>query len=116
MRKRLLIYKMNKHDIILVNFPFSDLSRTKLRPALIITEPKRENIILCQITTKKRNIEDFEIKLAKKATKGNIKFDSNIYIDLIFTLHKDLVSRKIGHVEEDKVKKEIAKKIKNLFD
>ena len=107
---------MNKYDIVLVNFPFSDLSQTKLRPALILTQPKGDNIILCQITTKKRTIEDYEIILAKKATKGNIKFDSKIYVDMLFTLHKELIINKIGSIQEEKVKKEISKKINVLFN
>lgn len=106
---------MKKYDIVLVNFPFSDLSQKKLRPALIVAQVKGENLILCQITTKKRKIEDFEIKLAKKSTKGNIRFDSNIYVDMLFTLHKELIINHMGSIEEEKVKKEVSKKISTLF-
>ncbi len=106
---------MNKHDIVLINFPFGDLSTTKLRPALIIAEPKGENLVLCQITTKRRNIQDFEIPLSKKATEGNIKFDSYIYVDMLFTLHKELVLKKIGNIKTETTKKEVSKKISTLF-
>jgi len=106
---------MKKYDIILVKFPFSDLSQTKRRPALILAKPKGDTILLCQISTKERRIKDFEVKLAKKATTGNIKFDSNVYVDMLFTLHKNLINQKIGSIKEERVRKEIEKKINKLF-
>lgn len=36
---------------MLVRFPFSDLSATKLRPAVVLASVDREDWILCQITS-----------------------------------------------------------------
>lgn len=105
-----------KYDIILVNFPFSDLKGSKIRPAMVISSLEGENLILCQITTKKRNISKYEVKLNKNYCEGDIRFDSNIYIDMIFTLHKSLIINKIGYVKDDKIKKEIDTKIKSVFN
>lgn len=38
-------------SIVLVSFPFSDLSRTKLRPAVVLASASLEDWILCQITS-----------------------------------------------------------------
>ena len=38
-------------DVVVLPFPFSDLSESKRRPALVITELLRNDIILCQITS-----------------------------------------------------------------
>lgn len=38
--------------IVLVPFPFSDLSQSKLRPALALADAGRNDWILCQITSK----------------------------------------------------------------
>ena len=103
------------NDIILVKFPFSDLRNTKIRPALVIKSLEGENIILCQITTQKRNLCKYEINLSKKSCKGNIRFDSNIYLDMIFTLHKSLIVAKLGEVKKDSVKQEIKNKLKEMF-
>ena len=40
-----------KGDIVVVPFPFSDLSQAKRRPALVIAELEGDDRILCQITS-----------------------------------------------------------------
>ncbi len=107
--------KFKKFDILLVNFPFSNLKISKIRPALVIKSLEGENTILCQITTKKRGISKYEVVLNKKSCEGNIKFDSNIYLDMIFTLHESLVVKRIGNVRDEDVKKEIERKIREIF-
>lgn len=37
--------------VILVPFPFSDLSQAKLRPALVLADVGKNDWILCQITS-----------------------------------------------------------------
>lgn len=37
--------------IVLVRFPFSDLSSSKLRPAVVLANAGRGDFILCQITS-----------------------------------------------------------------
>ena len=37
--------------VVSVRFPFSDLSRTKLRPAVILADSGRDDWILCQVTS-----------------------------------------------------------------
>jgi mRNA interferase MazF len=37
--------------VVLVPFPFSDLSKSKLRPAVVLAEAGRGDWILCQITS-----------------------------------------------------------------
>ena len=37
--------------VILVPFPFSDLSKAKLRPAVVLASVDRDDWILCQITS-----------------------------------------------------------------
>lgn len=44
-----------KGDVVVVPFPFSDLSNTKRRPALVITNLTGNDLILCQIS---KNVSD----------------------------------------------------------
>ena len=37
--------------VVLVPFPFSDLSQAKLQPAVVLADTDREDWILCQITS-----------------------------------------------------------------
>ena len=106
---------LNKFDIVLVDFPFTNLTKTKKRPALVVKSLEGHNTILCQITTKRRPIQKYEVYLSKELCKGNISFNSFIYLDMIFTLHKNLVYQKIGEVSNIKVREIINNKIKEIF-
>ena len=39
-------------QVVLLSFPFSDLSAQKLRPALVLADAGRDDWVLCQITSK----------------------------------------------------------------
>jgi len=41
----------SKGSVVLVKFPFSDLSSSKLRPAVVLAAAGRDDWILCQITS-----------------------------------------------------------------
>jgi len=38
-------------SVVLITFPFSDLSRSKLRPAVVLADVGRGDWIMCQITS-----------------------------------------------------------------
>jgi mRNA interferase MazF len=38
-------------SVVLIPFPFSDLSRAKLRPAIALAQTLRDDWILCQVTS-----------------------------------------------------------------
>lgn len=101
-------------EIYLVEFPFSSISSTKKRPALLISDLKGDNNIFIQISTREKFTKEYQIKLLKTDCKSEIKFDSYINCDMIFTLHEDLVIRKIGRISEEKLK-EVKNKLLSLF-
>lgn len=96
-------------DIVVINFPYSDLTTYKKRPAFVVKVPKEEDIIVCQITATSQekslevplNDNDFE--------QGKLKMQSNIRIDKIFSVEKSMIDYKIGHLKKDKVSEIIDK-------
>jgi mRNA interferase MazF len=48
--------KFVKGDIVVIPFPFSDLSGSKKRPALVLANLQGDDIILCQITSRRPKI------------------------------------------------------------
>lgn len=104
-----------KGDIVVIPFPFSDLSEVKKRPAFVVSKLKGDDIILCQITS--RVIKDkYSISLRKTdfAT-GGLSIDSNVRPNRIFTADKNIILYKVGNIKENKTK-EIIQKIIGIIN
>ena len=88
--------------IVLVPFPFTDLSAQKIRPALILSSPKKigDHVIVAFITSKKIETESTYCINIKKdpllLKQTGLKIASNIRIDKIATLDKRIVLGEIG--------------------
>lgn len=89
---------MKKGDIVLVPFPFSDLTGNKLRPAVVLCTSLHD-ISLCFISTQFqwKGSFDFEIIPSKK---NGLKKNSIVRIDKFATIDKDLVLGKLGTLEK----------------
>ena len=73
-----------KGDIIVIDFPYSDMIHFKKRPAIVIKVPKGEDIISLQITGYSYE-KSIEIPLKNEDFKqGSLKRDSYIRLDKIF--------------------------------
>ncbi len=98
-----------KGDVVVIPFPFSDLSQSKKRPALVITSLKGEGIILAQITSK--NIYDeYAVELREKDfIEGGLKVNSNIRVNKLFTASRDLILYKVGRINQEKIEEVINK-------
>ncbi|MEK7568883.1 MAG: type II toxin-antitoxin system PemK/MazF family toxin [Patescibacteria group bacterium] len=105
-----------KGDIVVIPFPFSDLSEIKKRPAFVVNKLKGDDVILCQITS--QTIKDkYSISLRKTdfAT-GNLSTNSNIRPNRIFTADKNIILYKVGKIKENKTKEVIQKIIEIIND
>jgi len=106
---------IKKYDILLVDFPFTNLEGSKLRPALVLKALEGKNTILCQITTKKQMLMDYSVSLSRNSCAGDIRFNSHINADMIFTLADNLIKGKLGFVKDNKVINEVNSKLKAVF-
>ena len=94
--------RLVRGDVVVLNFPFSNLLQVKRRPALIIKIPKGEDMIVNQITGKSQE-SSVEIPINKKDFKeGGLKIDSYIRLDKIFSVEKSLIKYKIGSLNNKK--------------
>jgi len=98
-----------KGDIIVIEFPYSNLKNVKRRPVLILKIPKGEDIIVAQITGE--SYENYvEIPLKKEDFKqGSLKRDSYIRIDKIASIEKSLIKYKAGSLKQEKFNEVIDK-------
>lgn len=97
----------NQGDIVLVPFPFSDNSKTKLRPAIIISNSKvngTKEIILAQITSTIRR-DGFSFLLEDKLLTRNLDDYCEIRCHKLFTADKNIVVKKISSLKSDNCKK-----------
>ncbi len=105
---------MHKGDIILIPFPFSDLSGQKVRPALVLTvQPKGEDCTVCFISSVIKNKDPFDIQISPNSTNG-IKVPSVIRVGKIATLEKKISVGSIGELD-DSYMKEVTSKLRLLF-
>jgi len=103
-----------KGDVVVVPFPFSDLSNAKRRPALVVADLKGDDLILCQITSQQVR-DDYAIELTEEDFQfGSLKKKSNIRPNRIFTADKGIILYRVGRLREKKLEEVIAKIISIL--
>lgn len=88
---------MAKGDILLVTFPFTDLSGTKLRPAVVLVETGND-VTVCFITTQLQWQEPTDIILNPSQING-LKKVSLIRTSKIATLNISLVRGVLGKLD-----------------
>lgn len=90
--------KYLKGDVVIIPFPYSNLHQHKRRPALVLSNLKGRDIILCQITSQlKENPYCVPLEEDDFST-GKLPLPSNIHCSLVFTLSKELITKKIGTI------------------
>lgn len=86
-------------QVILLPFPFSDLSASKRRPALLLANVDKGDWVLCQITSKPyadaRAITLTEADFAQ----GGLQLTSYARAGKLFTAHESLFQRVAGTLQ-----------------
>jgi len=105
-------------DILLIPFPYTDLMQTKQRPVLVLSNTiyngMHQDIVVAAITS---NVTDKDYSIyvtANDLDEGQLKVDSLIRADKIYTFSNRIVIRKFGHLKSEvflKVKEQIEKLI-----
>lgn len=85
--------------IILTNFPFTDLTSVKRRPALVIStdNERRTDVVVAYITSVPRSAPDIVPILATPGT--GLKVPSMVRFDKIATISTDIIVGRLGNAD-----------------
>lgn len=92
---------MKKGDIILVPFPFSDLTGNKNRPALVLIESTLD-VTVAFISTQIHWKEETDILLQTSKENG-LKKESLIRLAKLATIDKEIVLGRLGRLDKSTI-------------
>ena len=101
--------------VVLVRFPFSDLSGAKLRPAIVLADAGRGDWLLCQVTS-----QPYADPQAVEVTNNDLasgSFRKNSYArpGKLFTANAGIMTGKIGELRSEKLE-EIVRAVISLLE
>ncbi len=100
--------------VVLVPFPFSDLSQAKLRPAVILADAGRGDWILCQITSNPYG-DPRVIELSDRSFReGSLRVTSYARPGKLFTANHNLIVGRVGALQDD-VLAEIVRRVTGIL-
>ena len=94
-----------KGDVVIVPFPFSDLSAAKRRPALVLAALPGDDTILCQITSQNVRDESAVALQDRDFERGSLKKPSNIRPNRLFTADRALIVGIVGRINSQTIGK-----------
>lgn len=106
---------MSKGDLVLVPFPFTDLSGQKVRPALVLHhDTKGEDCVVAFLSSlKQKKLLRFDVVVVPSRQNG-LKVRSVVKVNKIATLQKKIVLGELGILGRDFLIK-VDEKLKRLF-
>lgn len=92
-----------KGEVVVIPFPFSDLSASKRRPALVVASLSGD-AILCMITSKAVRDRLAIPVSAADFVSGGLPLQSNIRPNRLFTADSRIVLRSAGRISDEKLR------------
>ena len=94
-----------QRDVILIPFPYTDLTETKQRPALIVSNDNYndtlDDVVVCAITSKFQR-DEFSFELNDKYLEyGQLPEISFVKAHKLLTIHKSKIIKKYSRIRED---------------
>lgn len=102
---------MNRGDIILITFPFSDLTSSKVRPVLVLSpqNPSERDFLVAMISSnpsRLRSETDYPLPVDDpNFSDTQLKADSVFRMSKLHSLSKILAKRKLGKASSDLMEK-----------
>ena len=92
-------------SVVLVPFPFSDLSQSKRRPAVVLAGAERGDWILCQVTSKPYADARAVELTDNDFVQGSLRITSYARPAKLFTAHESLFVSEVGVLSVGSLKK-----------
>ncbi len=91
-------------QIVVLPFPFSDLTQNKYRPSLLLASIENNDWIVCQITSKSyASRNEIELKNSDLLT-GNLRQVSYVRVGKLFTANESVFTGIIGQLKPEKLR------------
>ena len=108
-----------QRNIVLIPFPYSDLTTVKQRPVLILSNKEynehNEDILCCAITSQERGYEHSVDIQNTDLDNGNLRYDSKVRPNRIFTLEQNKIIKRLGKLNSSKYE-EVISNISEMID
>jgi mRNA interferase MazF len=108
--------KFVKGNVVVIPFPFSDLSASKRSPALVLANLADNDILLCQITSQYKETKHVVSLKTTDFAIGTLPVNSYIRPERIFTANKSIILKTVGIVSGEIFNKTIENIISILTD
>jgi mRNA interferase MazF len=104
----------SKNDIVLIRYPFSEITGSKVRPGIILSNPHASNdYLIAPLTSKIGNLRADEFILANWTSAG-LNVPSAVKRG-VYTVHSSLILKPVGHLSV-RDSEQLAKAIKEWLD
>lgn len=87
--------------VVLLPFPFSDLSHSKLRPAVVLASADRDDWVMCQVTSKPYGDSRAIVITDRDFANGGLRVVSYARPAKLFTAHESLIKGEAGRLTSD---------------
>ena len=101
--------------IVLVRFPFSDLSQSKLRPAIVLADAGRGDWILCQVTSNPYSDARALILTDESFHGGGLQRTSYARPAKLFTANHELMEAEVGVLTAEALRQVIDAVVEVLY-
>ncbi len=98
-----MVETLEPGSIVVVDFPFSDLTESKSRPALVLAQAEFDNLILCQITSQPYSSKRAVVLSEKDFAISSLPITSYIRPDKIFTADESLIKKTVALINQNKL-------------
>jgi len=87
----------SRGDVVLVRYPFSDLSGSKVRPAVIVNAPHTsQDIFILPLTSKTKSLQLGEF-LLKDWRNAGLNVETAVKRS-VYTVHQSLIVQRVGRL------------------